>query len=283
MYAKIGDIVLSGALGMEEANSETSTNLVEIDLIQGKPVIQPIAFNLNTLKLSVVLHSAFCNPEKIISQLKNYVDNVTPVNITLGTGEDIGNFLLKSLKTEAIQNTPISQIIQSRIELDLLEYTGVMPTPAPPAMLSANPILVIPAGIPVTLPPSADIVKNVTAASAASADLNNNISKALVSNPGTVTQQKAITKSLLRVQNINDSLSKAYTSASNATQLANQAINLRARIVQAQTALASLKSFLKIKDINSANLANQNFQSSMFQVGNLASPFTQQYFFRRTI
>ncbi len=281
MYAKIGNITLSGMLGMEEVSTETSINAVEQPLINNTPIIQVIGSDLQKKKLAVVLHSQFCVPEDVISQFSQYCTNVIPVNITLGTGQDLGNWLIVKVNQEQIQSTPTGGIVQARIELDLWEYTGAMPTNAPPAMLSTNPVIT--PTVPVSVAPAGVIVNGVVAAQGSAAEINTGLTSANATQAGSVTQRKIITNTLLKVQNANESLAGVYTASSNVLQYVNQAQNLKQRVQIAQTQLSSLKAFLQIKDLQSANAANKSFQGSMSLMGNLTSPFTQQYVLRRSV
>jgi hypothetical protein len=281
MYAQIGNIALENQKGFESFLHEKGASLPEHAVIDGKPRLQKTGNKLDKVTFTINLHLGFCIPEDVINEFENYVVNSTPVPVTLGTGKFLGNFILTDIKKNIVQTNSIGRIIECKIEILAIEWVSGKTNFKklnPTSVTTSNPPTI--ASVPVPVPVSGQIVAGVRESQNLAVEVDKNLSVA-ESNPSKRNQK--FKETLLKIQHIDDKLVNVYTATANIFVLINESNNLRARIKATRNALANLKSFCQIQDVDGAKQANRDFQAVMKQTSNLTAPFTKQYVVRRSL
>jgi hypothetical protein len=280
MYAQIGNIALENQTGFESFSHEKGASIPEHAVIDGKPRLQKTGNKLDKITFAINLHIGFCVPEDVIVLFEKYVINSTPVPITLGTGRFLGNFILTDIKKNVVQTNASGKIIECKIEIPALEWVGKtsFTKKTPTSVVTSNPPVI--SKVPVPVPVAGQLAGNVRDSQNLAVEVENNL-KVADSNPAKKNQKFKDT--LFKIQQIEDKLKGAYEITANVFLLVNEAQNLRNRINQTRNALANLKSFCDIQDIEGAKQANRDFQGAMRQTGNVTAPFTKTYVIRRSV
>jgi phage protein U len=278
MYAQIGDIVLSNQYGFTGFTDERGNSIIEHALISSKPRLQLTGENLIKLTFSITLHVTFCDPEKEYERFNNYVKNSTPVPITLGTGEFLGNFVLPSISKDVTNTFKDGRIIECIISLSALEFVGEIRQNKGTAIASNNPqefdSIVVGKG------PSGTIASEVSEINSLAIKIDDDLR---IAETQPLTRSQKIKESLLNVQQADKKFVNIYTATSNVFRLAQEAKNVAQKAKRAQKDLKKLESFLKIKDLNSAQGASKDFKTNMNNVGGATAPFTKNYILRRSV
>ncbi len=281
MYAQIGDIILDNTYGFATLSTEKSVAIAQLARIDVKPKIQATGQELDKFTFSISLNRLFHDPEKEIARFEKYINNYTPVRITLGNGNFLGNYLLTSIKNDIEQTTADGNLFACTISIDALEYTGRVVTEearANTGLESSSSTRVT--RVPVTVPVSGEIAMSYNDANALSNGITNDLESAN-NQPVKVKQKSA--DALLKVQQADKKLVGIYIATANVFRLINEAGDLRERVIRARKDLGDMKSFLSINDVNSAMTANRSFQKNMGNVGNATAPFTKNYILRRSV
>jgi hypothetical protein len=279
MYAQIGNIILSNAYGFSGFSDERGAAIAEHSLYGTKPRIQKTGDNLIKLNFSLSLNRNFINPETEITKFEKLVDDTNPVPITLGNGKFLGNFCLISIKKDVQKTDPQGNIFECSIDISAIEfYSEAIPENKGTAISSNNPNAI--KTIATEKSPSGRIAVGVRESQNLSVELEKDIVDA---KNAPEKRESKIRSALMKVQTIDQKLSGVYETTANVFTLVNEAQNLKNRIAHSQQLLANLKSFLLIRDVDSAMTANRDFQSSMNNVSNVTSPFTKNYILRRSV
>jgi hypothetical protein len=278
MYAQIGDIVLSNQYGFSGFSDEYGVAIVEQPLIDNKPRLQRTGTNLIKLNFSIVLHKTFVNIEDEVNKFQSLVVNTTPVEITLGTGVLLGNFILTNLKRTIDKTLSDGTVFECTIEIQATEYPYDIVSNSGTALTENSPVSV--ASVPVKMSLAGQIGTDVRDSQTLSKGVSNDLRSAQLQPEKRAAKMK---QTILKIQQIDKKLVNVYTLTSNVLRLANEANSLKSRITKARGDLARLKSFCQINDVESAMSANNDFQSNMQNVGGLTAPFTKSYILRRTV
>ena len=121
MFSQLGDIIFNGAFSPSGSELTSSATYAEHALILGKPRLQRTGVGLKDIKLSIKLHRNFCTPEDEIAKIQSYIDEGASLRYVSGTGALIGNFVITSAKQADAAMGPEGKIIETDIELSLLE------------------------------------------------------------------------------------------------------------------------------------------------------------------
>lgn len=135
MYAQLGSIIFQGLIGFRSLDHQAEANLVELPLIDGKPLLQKVGDNLDKISFDVLFHVAFCDPEAQISALDNARRNGNVLPFILGNGRNLGDFVVRSTNTSQKQTDANGNIREATVSVELVEY--VQPDSVMAALTSA--------------------------------------------------------------------------------------------------------------------------------------------------
>lgn len=130
MYGQIGAVRFEGLKGFLSFQQSLSGRLAEMPIIGGKPRLQKVGDDLETIQLSIRLHRGFFGrtPQEDFDQLVDYMRSGQAIAFSDGAGTLLGNFVVAALeKTPEFSDTlgvPISFIVG----MTLKEYVDPNPS-----------------------------------------------------------------------------------------------------------------------------------------------------------
>lgn len=121
MYAQLGNTVFDGLKSFVSFSQDGDVVLVEHALIGRKPRLQPSGLNLETITLSLFLHQEYCNVELEIAKLISSRDAFEILPLLWGNGKIEGNFVIKQLTRDKVQQDELGNTYASVVTVILKE------------------------------------------------------------------------------------------------------------------------------------------------------------------
>ena len=121
MYAQLGNIRFEGLKGFSSFSHERGVNYAQHDLINGKPRLQSVGENLDTISFDMYLHAQFTDPESDIETLRLSMVNREVLPLILGNGRVLGFFVIPNFSQVNSFTDPLGNLISTTISVDLLE------------------------------------------------------------------------------------------------------------------------------------------------------------------
>lgn len=121
MYAQLGNIRFEGQKGFSSFSHERGVNFVQHERINGKPRLQHVGDNLDTISFEMYLHSEFTNPEEDIESLELAMDNKEVLTLLLGNGKVVGDFVIPTISQVNSFTDPVGNLISVTLSISLLE------------------------------------------------------------------------------------------------------------------------------------------------------------------
>jgi len=118
---KLGDMKLFGVNGIDSFSSSTEANYVQHALIEGKPRLQRVGTNLETLTITFKLNALYCVPEEELTKWYELLNDSKVQYLTNQAGDYYGNFVVKSLKHDIIKQSSEGKIHHTEVTIELLE------------------------------------------------------------------------------------------------------------------------------------------------------------------
>ena len=270
---QLGDIKLFGVNGITSFESSTEANYVQHALIEGKPRLQRVGTNLETVKITVLLNALLCTPEEELSKWYDLLNDSKVQYLTNKSGDYYGNFVVKSLSHNIIKQSGTGTIQHSELSVELLEAgeqnknikkktqsfaVGNIPG-APKSKIIESPY-----GDAIQTNAN---VSAVTAESQAVSDLvksaNNNPDTADVVLEATAQRTRTIAGVLDKINtDINNTQSSIYAAAA----------QLRTHMSVMQGALTVLQNACDTVDIAGAVAADAAYQTTVVDMNRYSSP-----------
>ncbi|MGE4402853.1 MAG: phage tail protein [Desulfobulbus sp.] len=127
MFLTLGDIgfgLLTSPRGFE---TRMGTCYAELQVIEGKPLLQYTGDNLDGHLLTFTFRSDFCDPQEVWDALKNRQEGHQPLALFLGNGTVLGNFVIARLDRSILQAADDGTLLAFEATLDLKEYVDPQP------------------------------------------------------------------------------------------------------------------------------------------------------------
>jgi phage protein U len=121
MYAQLGNIRFEGLKGFSNFSHERGVNYAQHELINGKPRLQAVGDNLDSISFGMYLHSEFTNPEADIDSLRTAMQNREILPLILGNGRVLGFFVIPNFSQVNSFTDPLGNLIEVTLSVDLLE------------------------------------------------------------------------------------------------------------------------------------------------------------------
>jgi len=133
-WAVLGDVefdLLTSPTGLESSQGYTYAEHERIGL---KPRLQWVGDELRQIRLQLQFMTAYCDPEAELGKLQELAAAHQPKRLVLGTGEDWGYWVIKSVRETRTRTDGDGLIVAVDVELELIQAEA--PAPAqPPARL----------------------------------------------------------------------------------------------------------------------------------------------------
>jgi phage protein U len=124
MYAQLGNIKFEGLKGFVSFGHEKGVNFAQHERIDGKPRLQSVGDNLDSISFDIYLHSEFTNPEEDIEALELAMDNKEVLLLLLGNGKIVGDFVITNFSQSNSFTDSVGNLISVTLSVTLLEsYT----------------------------------------------------------------------------------------------------------------------------------------------------------------
>jgi phage protein U len=121
MYAQLGTTVFDALKSFVTFSQDEEAVLVEHALISRKPRLQGSGIGLQTLTLSLFLHQEFCNVEEETAALRESKNTFEILSLLWGNGKLEGDFVIKQLTIEKVQQDNQGNTYASTVNVVLLE------------------------------------------------------------------------------------------------------------------------------------------------------------------
>lgn len=158
MYAQLGTIQFTPIKGFSSIAATRETNLVEHALIEGKPKLQRVGSNLDSIELTMLFDAAFCDPQFEIDALNNSRNLAEVLPLVMGDGLLVGSFVIRSVAENQLNHTKQGTLTQAEVTVSLVEYTNGDPEAAASASaisaafanVNNAPATYVPIAVPIT-------------------------------------------------------------------------------------------------------------------------------------
>tara|TARA_R110000782_G_scaffold123923_3_gene215425 strand:- start:1089 stop:1946 length:858 start_codon:yes stop_codon:yes gene_type:complete len=266
MYAQLGNIRFEGLKGFSSFSHERGVNYAQHELINGKPRLQAVGDNLDTISFSMYLHSEFTDPESDIEVLRTAMQEREVLPLILGNGRVLGFFVIPSFSQSNSFTDPVGNLIETTLNIELLEDFSDSPlrkaelqainNAFATSTRSSNIRSVLPAKLSQGMAISGEISKITTSAKVTDIYIDNVNKNA---NQSAYWSGK-INKSLTDIEG---SLTNVQSSLSQASELQNLAQSMPAAIADLTIRVNNMKAVLPITDVNSFKILNQQLNGSI--------------------
>lgn len=115
IFCLLGDVEIELINAPKSFAFKESNNYTEHDRIEGKPTLQWVGEDLDTLDLAFRFHANWCDPDAQLQQLRRLKDGRSPFPLTLGTGTFSGYWVIDDLSV----NMPLTDERGNTIQLDV--------------------------------------------------------------------------------------------------------------------------------------------------------------------
>lgn len=124
MFAQLGNIQFTTVKGFTGFSTTQETNIVEHALIEGKPKLQRLGTNLDTVELTMFFDASFCNPQSELDALNSSRDAGEVMPLIMGNGRFVGNFAIKSVADNVLNTADDGTLFQAEVTVSLVEYAN---------------------------------------------------------------------------------------------------------------------------------------------------------------
>jgi len=122
MFAQLGSVQFDILTGFESLTSTSQYNYAEHAVIEGKPRLQYIGDGLDTVDITIRLHSSFYDPEGELKKLQDEAAKHEALPLVYGNGEYVGKFVVEEISKTTSQTDGKGNIIGVEVSLKLKEY-----------------------------------------------------------------------------------------------------------------------------------------------------------------
>ncbi|MBS1186681.1 MAG: phage tail protein [Burkholderiaceae bacterium] len=172
MFAVLGPVEFDMIPGLEEMEQQFGMEYAEHALFGRKPRLQFVGEKLDEVRLTMLFHFSFCDPEAELEELKDAMTAREVLPLVFGAGDYAGRFVLTSLTVTAKHNAPDGTPLIIGVQASLREFTGDPAQSPPPAVIQAGGAMPASGRLIASMPtaamsPLASLGKAVTAAKCA--------------------------------------------------------------------------------------------------------------------
>jgi phage protein U len=122
MYAQLGNIRFEGLIGFNTFTKRTEANYAEHARIDGKPRLQKIGDNLDTIRFDMQLHASFSNIEDDLAALRTAQRNGDVLPFVDGKGTLFGTFVIMTIDEMQSQTYKDGTPFLVNLSIELKEY-----------------------------------------------------------------------------------------------------------------------------------------------------------------
>jgi phage protein U len=143
MYAVLGLIEFQFLNGFTSFERTSGAEFPEHALINRKPRLQFTGQKLDEIKIELLFHLDFCDPEKELARLNAALAAHSSLPLVFGNGNYAGDFVITDISARTKYSSGTGTVIAQEISATLKEYTGDPAKPVAPAVRPAGKPLAI--------------------------------------------------------------------------------------------------------------------------------------------
>lgn len=184
MFAILGEVEFDLITYFDGLETRFGAEYAEHALIARKPRLQFVGDKLDEVKIDLVFHASYCDPEAELVRLRNALASHEALSLVLGNGDYKGRFVITELTATGRHTDTAGTLLAVEASVDLREFTGDPAQPPAPAVRPAGSADQVPAkgslvaALPASVPPtpSSGLAQAVTAAKGALSTASNVLS-----------------------------------------------------------------------------------------------------------
>lgn len=258
MVYQLGDISFSSQFAPSSMASRKATVFAELPLLEGKPVLQRIADELDNLAFDMVLHFDYCDVSTELNRLEEARQNTAALPLSAGSGEFFGNYVVKAYTVDRTLVSANGTTLMAKIGVVLCEFSDTQVSRFSFAQINDTLAVDVNSPIITTLTPiTTDSVQSITAAALSQTAAIEGAAKV------EAAQSNALSRDSLIVQATavyNQGSEAVQTVISTASQLSGQALQIQAYAEAAQVAADSFSA--TVSALASGDLANAQLNAA---------------------
>lgn len=124
MYALLGDIQFDLITYFDGFESRFAADYAEHPLIEKKPRLQWIGDQLDEIRLTLIFHLHYCDPERELARLKQAMTDHRALALVLGNGDYKGWFVITEVQSTSRQTDRVGGVIALEAAVTLREWVG---------------------------------------------------------------------------------------------------------------------------------------------------------------
>lgn len=266
MYAQLGNIRFEGLKGFSSFSHERGVNYAQHELINGKPRLQAVGDNLDTISFGMYLHSEFTNPEADVETLRLAMQNREILPLILGNGRVLGFFVIPNFSQINSFTDPKGNLIEVTLSVELLE--SFSDDPLRESQLQAINLAFATSqrnsNVRSVLPPKLSQGMTITA-EISNVNVSAELTRQYTANIAAVPSRSEywsgkISKSLTDIEG---SLTNTQSILSDSAELQDMAESMPAAINDVYIRVQNMKSVLPVSDIEEFKTLNQQLNASI--------------------
>lgn len=122
MFAQLGDIRFE-VMHFSGLSGKRGAAFAEHEKADGKPRLQRMGLNLETLEMQLVFDYRFGSPTRQIKELRKLQESQSPAVLLFGSGEVRGEFVVSSLSEDVVDTDHLGGILRMEVSVELTEST----------------------------------------------------------------------------------------------------------------------------------------------------------------
>ena len=127
MYAVLGNIEFDLITYFDGLEQRSGSDFAEHGRIGGKPVLQFVGDKLDEIRIDLVLHAAYCQPDEELKKLQAARQQHQALALVLGNGDYKGRFVITELQSTGRQTDRSGDLLAVEAQLSLREFGGDAP------------------------------------------------------------------------------------------------------------------------------------------------------------
>lgn len=184
MFAILGEVEFDLITYFDGLETRFGAEYAEHALIARKPRLQFVGDRLDEVRIDLVFHASYCDPEAELVRLRNALASHEALSLVLGNGDYKGRFVITDLTATGRHTDTAGTLLAVEASVDLREFTGDPAQPMAPAVRPAGSTPQVPAkgslvaALPADVPPTpaSGLAEAVTAAKGALSTASNVLS-----------------------------------------------------------------------------------------------------------
>ncbi len=175
MFAVLGAIEFDLITYFDGMETRFGADYAEHALITRKPRLQFVGDKLDEVRIDLVFHVSYCDPEAELVRLRQALTSHDALSLALGNGDYKGRFVITGLTATGRHTDTAGTLLAVEASMELREFTGDPAQPPAPAVRPAGRPLQVPsrgalvAALPAKVPatPSSALARAVSGAKSA--------------------------------------------------------------------------------------------------------------------